>query len=181
MTASIFAVVGPSGAGKDTVIAAALAQRPDIHRVRRVITRPTEAGGEDFEGVSEALFLKRLEAGDFALHWKAHGLFYGIPRSELSQERDVVLNASRAMLVRAAEVLPALRVLHITAPRDVLAKRLAQRGRETAAEIASRLTRDTAPLPSHIPVTVIDNSGALSVAVDQFVRALDRVPRGVEG
>ena len=52
----IFAVVGPSGAGKDTLIAGALRARPDLHLVRRVITRPTEAGGEAFEGVTGAEF-----------------------------------------------------------------------------------------------------------------------------
>lgn len=42
-TGRLFAVVGPSGAGKDTLIAAALAARPDLAIVRRVITRPVEA------------------------------------------------------------------------------------------------------------------------------------------
>ena len=41
----IFAVVGPSGAGKDTLMAAAARARPDLHIVRRVITRPATAGG----------------------------------------------------------------------------------------------------------------------------------------
>ncbi len=40
----ITAIVGPSGAGKDTLIRGALAARPDLRLIRRVITRPTEAG-----------------------------------------------------------------------------------------------------------------------------------------
>ena len=80
----IFAVVGPSGAGKDTLIQGALAARPDLRLVRRVITRPTDAGGEDFEGVTEDDFAARRRAGDFALHWQAHGLSYGIPKAQAS-------------------------------------------------------------------------------------------------
>ena len=75
----IFAVVGPSGAGKDTLIRGALAARPDLRLVRRVITRPTDAGGEAFEGVTEQAFQQRSAMGDFAREWQAHGLRYGIP------------------------------------------------------------------------------------------------------
>ncbi|MEA2777827.1 MAG: thymidine phosphorylase, partial [Acetobacteraceae bacterium] len=71
-------VVGPSGAGKDTVLAlarAALLADPRFRFVRRVITRPADAGGEDHEAVSDFEFGQR----SFALRWQAHGLHYGIP------------------------------------------------------------------------------------------------------
>jgi ribose 1,5-bisphosphokinase len=70
---------GPSGVGKDSLMEALVARRADLHRVRRVITRPAEAGGEAFDSVSPALFAARAAGGDFALHWTAHGLSYGIP------------------------------------------------------------------------------------------------------
>ena len=63
----IFAIVGPSGAGKDTLLAGAMLARPDLRLVRRVITRPSDAGGEDFEGVTEAEFIQRQNRGEFAL------------------------------------------------------------------------------------------------------------------
>ena len=62
MKGQLIAVVGPSGAGKDTLIEAARRARPDLLIVRRVITRPTESGGEDFEGVTEAEFRAATEA-----------------------------------------------------------------------------------------------------------------------
>jgi ribose 1,5-bisphosphokinase len=49
----IFAVVGPSGAGKDLLIQGALAARPDLRLVRRVITRPADSGAEDHEAATE--------------------------------------------------------------------------------------------------------------------------------
>ena len=75
MGGRLFALVGPSGAGKDTLLAAASAARPDLVIVQRVITRPESAGGEPFEGVTPAEFARRNAAGLFALHWQAHGLW----------------------------------------------------------------------------------------------------------
>ncbi|MEO1313717.1 MAG: hypothetical protein AAFV27_07560, partial [Pseudomonadota bacterium] len=63
MTGQLIAVVGPSGAGKDTVLDAICAARPTFRRVRRVITRPSSAGGEAFDGVTRAEFARRAAMG----------------------------------------------------------------------------------------------------------------------
>jgi ribose 1,5-bisphosphokinase len=180
MAGRVVAVVGPSGAGKDTLIAAAQAARRDLHVVRRVITRPQQAGGEPYEGVTEADFAARQDRGAFALTWQAHGLHYGIPASAMdaiAEGRDVVFNGSRAMLAEAWEVFPNLAVILVTAPIQVLAERLARRGRETPAEIAARLTRQLYEVPPGIPVRVVENGGRLEEAVAAFLFALqpDRV------
>lgn len=168
------AVVGPSGAGKDTLIAAALAQRPDLGLLRRVITRPTEAGGEDFEGVTPQEFARRRAAGDFVLDWQAHGLSYGLPRAGLAGGPKL-MNLSRRVLAQAAALLPGLRVIHVTARPEVLAARLAARGRETPAQIAARIARETAPWPPAIPVAHVDNSATLACATEAFLAALEQV------
>lgn len=170
-----YAVVGPSGAGKDTLMAAARAARPDLVLVRRVITRPESAGGEPFEGVTSAEFAARKAAGNFALDWQAHGLCYGIPaavRGELAAGRPVLFNGSRAMLPAAAAAFPGLTVLHVTASPEVLAARLAARGREAAEEIARRLARTVDPIPPGLPVVEIRNDGALEMAVAALLAAL---------
>lgn len=175
MTGRLFAVVGPSGAGKDTLMAAAAAARPDIRLVRRVVTRPESAGGEPFEGVDAAEFARRRAAGAFALDWRAHGLCYGIPvsvRSDLAAGRCVLFNGSRAMLPAAAAAFANLTVLHVTAAPGVLAARLSARGRETPAEIAQRLARAVDPFPPGLPVVEIRNDGALAAAVAALLAAL---------
>lgn len=171
----IAAIVGPSGAGKDTLIRGALATRPDLRLVRRVITRPTEAGGEEFEGVTEADFLRRRDRGEFALHWEAHGLHYGIPRDQVERPGDVVFNGSRAALVQAAQVFPGLRVILITAPEAVLAARLASRGRESAADIAARLRRADFALPPGIAAITVSNDGTPQTGISRLLAALQPV------
>lgn len=174
-------VVGPSGAGKDTLLdfaRAALAGEERIRFVRRVITRPVEAGGEPHEPVTEAEFARREAAGGFAIVWRAHGLRYGIPADislDIDAGRVVVANISRALVADAATRFTA-RVIEITAPPDLLARRLAARGREDAVDVARRLSRAIV-LPVPVPRDVIMNDGT----VEQGGRRLVALLRGLLG
>jgi len=168
----VFAIVGPSGAGKDTLLAGALAARPDLVLVRRVITRPAEAGGEDFDGVTPAEFARRKAAGEFALDWQAHGLSYGIPAAQIDPARDVLFNGSRAALPAAQVRFPGLVVVLVTAPVAVLAQRLAARGREQAADIAARLDRAGFDLPDGMTVRQVVNDGTPEQGVARLLAAL---------
>jgi ribose 1,5-bisphosphokinase len=171
MMGRFIAIVGPSGVGKDSVMEAIAAAEPRIVLARRVITRPSDAGGEAFDGVSEAEFQQRAEAGDFALHWSAHGLRYGILRSvdeSLAQGKDVLANLSRAVLPQAQAGFTRFDVINLTATRDVLSARLAGRGRETDAQISDRLDRVVPALPASLRVHTIDNSRALNMTVQDI-------------
>lgn len=171
----VFAVVGPSGVGKDTVMQAVQQHQPRTVLVRRVITRPSEAGGEDFEGVSPTEFTERKARGEFVLHWNAHGLSYGIPASmtrHLQQGCPVLFNASRTILRDAALTFPELEVLHITAEASALAARLKARGRESETDIAQRLARSQVALTAGLKVTEIDNSGPLDATVAKVLKAI---------
>ena len=52
----LIAGVGPSGVGKDSVMQGVAEVMPQLHLVRRVITRAPGLGGEDYDAVSEAQF-----------------------------------------------------------------------------------------------------------------------------
>lgn len=176
MSGAFVAVVGPSGAGKDSLIAAArerLAADPRVVFVRRAVTRP-EGGNEDHACLDEPGFAAALAEGAFVLSWRAHGLGYGIPsaaRDAVADGRIAVANLSRRAVDDARRLFPRLSVVVVSAPPEVLARRLAGRGREDPAEIAARLAREQ-PVPAGPGVTVIDNGGALADAADAFVRHL---------
>jgi ribose 1,5-bisphosphokinase len=175
MKGQLIAVVGPSGAGKDTLIEAARRARPDLLIVRRVITRPTESGGEDFEGVTEAEFTLRKARGEFALDWRAHSLRYGLPALQIAERitgRDVLFNGSRAALDIAADLFPDLRVIRVTAPSAVLLERLLQRGRETRDQIEARISRASYDVPATLSVTDVINDGPLARSEARFLAAL---------
>lgn len=171
----LFLVVGPSGAGKDTLIAGAVLADMALHWARRVITRPETAGGEPFEGVTEAVFAQRLAAGDFALHWQAHGLCYGVPLAELAPlalGRTVLVNGSRGALDAALIAYPDLRVIRISAPSAILADRLAARGRESRDQIAARLNRASYDLPEGLAVIDVHNDADPATGTRRLLQAI---------
>jgi len=175
------AVVGPSGAGKDTIMDAArvaLAGDTRFHFVRRIITRPQMPGTEDHDSLDETAFTKAAGEGAFALHWQAHGLSYGLPKSlddEIAYGTVVIANVSRRVLGDIRRLYTSRSIVVITARPDVLAERLASRGRESRKEIAARLAREVSFDDGAADVVTIDNSGNVSASTEAFLRHLKEI------
>jgi len=171
----LIAVVGPSGVGKDSVMRGLHGVMPGVHLVRRVITRAPDLGGEEYDAVSVAEFHDLVENGAFAVHWGAHGLFYGIPqtvRYQVNKGTDCLANFSRKALLAGAAAFPNFLVLNVTAKRETLEARLAGRGRESDAEIAKRLAEADKPLPDGLNVVNLSNDGPLDQTVARTITLL---------
>lgn len=159
---ALILVVGPSGAGKDTLITLArlmIGPRGDVAFARRLVTRP-EGAGEAHGTLTEEAFEVERAAGRFPLSWRAHGLAYALGpevAEAVKAGRVVVANGSRASLPEARARFARLNVVEITAPVELRAERLAARGRESADAIRERLAR--APAVAVAPDLVIENSG----------------------
>ena len=170
-------VVGPSGAGKDTLIAGARAEleKAGVLFARRIVTRESSAF-EDNEAVDPSAFEAALAAGHYALHWHAHGLSYALPiaiEDALKQGRSVVANVSRGVVGEARRRYPAIVVVMVTARPDVLAARLAGRARPSDGPVENRLKRaDKVFDEPWQPDLVIDNSGAVEQGVTALIRAI---------
>jgi ribose 1,5-bisphosphokinase len=170
-------VVGPSGAGKDTLIGLARAACTDDGGIvfpRRVVTREATAS-EDNQHIGFEAFQRTCASGGFAVHWEAHGHYYGLPRGiddELRAGRTVVVNVSRTVVDTMRRDYEHVTVVSITAPSDVLAQRLAARARGSDGQIEDRLRRavDAAAAPD---ATII-NVGS----VEYHARQLLRIIRG---
>jgi ribose 1,5-bisphosphokinase len=177
--------MGPSGSGKDSVIGAARIPLQQINMavVRRVITRSAEAQGEDAISVSPEQFEQMRSHGDFAMHWSANGLEYGIPvqiDSWLAEGRHVLVNGSRAYLPEAAARYPQLLPILLTVDNSVLRQRLLARGRESLEDIERRLARNQrfgdegeATDQGSARIRVLDNSTTLSHTVQKLMDLLE--------
>lgn len=166
MMGRLIYMMGPSGAGKDTVlqgVAGALGARAWV--APRACTRQRGSADrvmtpEDFE---------RLEqAGGFALAWRAHGWCYGVAReieARMAEGVDVFVNGSRAYLPTARRHYPGLIAVLLTADPALLQARLMARGRENVAAIESRLARN-ADVPGEQAADVcIANNGEPQEAI----------------
>ena len=149
MTGRLVLVAGPSGSGKDTLLDGARNELANDSRfvfTRRTITRRHDAGGEDHESVDENEFSRRRNAGEFLLHWRAHGYAYAIPisvKDVLASGRHVIANVSRTVVRGAVDSCPDARSVLVTAPPDLLHRRLTARNRETEEDIRQRVARAT--------------------------------------
>jgi ribose 1,5-bisphosphokinase len=170
-------VVGPSGAGKDTLMGfarQALAGAPILF-AHRYVTRPAEAGHEAHVPLLPAEFALRRAEGLFALHWHSHGLDYGIGieiDQWLARGCAVVANGSRAALPAALARYPDLLPVLITAAPETLRSRLLARGREAAADIEERLARALEPCFAHPHLVTIANDGTVDEAGNALVGVL---------
>jgi ribose 1,5-bisphosphokinase len=169
-------VVGPSGAGKDTLLGlarTACAGDPNIVFPRRVITRQASVSEEN-EEVSLDAFRLALARGEYAMHWEAHGHCYALPRAiddQLRAGRAVVANVSRTVVAPMRRAYDNVVVVSITAPPDVLAERLAMRERSSDGKIEHRLGR-TIEETAATPDVIIVNLGSAGYHARQLVRVI---------
>lgn len=166
----LFFVVGPSGAGKDTLMRW-VQERSPAHRAivfaQRTITRPLHAS-EDHEVVTAEEYWRLAALGHFCMSWQANGLYYGIRRgieAELKAGRDVVVNGSREYIPCLRLHFPAARVIWIDADEELLRERIAARQREAGAALLRRMDRvDRFRYPEDGDIVRLDNSGPIEVA-----------------
>ena len=178
MAAKLIYVMGPSGAGKDSVIQYARGKLGAAYPVlfaHRYITRPLGEDIENYVALTRDEFAQRRNGGLFAFDWEAYGLGYGIGgeiRAWQNAGFNVVVDGSRDHFMRHASALRDAVPILITASPEALRTRLIGRRREDSAAIKRRLERAAAISVSDASLTVIDNSGPLQQAGNQLTTLL---------
>ena len=168
-------VVGPSGAGKDTLLGLAKAACTDDMNIvfpRRVVTREASSS-EDNESLSPDAFQRALQQGAFAMHWEAHGHCYALPKAiddDIRAGRTVIVNVSRMVVEAIRRSYADVVVVSITAPPQILAERLATRARSSDGQIEARLRRIVEDAAR--PDVTISNVSSAEYHARQLVRII---------
>jgi ribose 1,5-bisphosphokinase len=171
-------IVGPSGAGKDTLLGLARVACADDRNIvfpRRVVTREASAF-EDNDQISHDGFARALAEDAYAMHWQAHGHCYGVPRAiddEIRAGRTVIVNVSRTVICAMRLAYADVVVVSITAPPQVLAERLAMRARGSDGKIEHRLGRTVDDAAAAPDFTIMNVSSA-----EYHARQLVRIIKG---
>jgi guanylate kinase len=146
---NLFILSAPSGAGKSTLIQALLAKHADMqlsvsHTTRA--PRPGEVDGVHYHFVSVADFQQRIAAGEFFEHAEVFGNYYGTSKAaiahQLAQGIDVFLDIDWQGARQLRAQLDSIQSIFILPPSvDELARRLNQRGQDSAEVIAGRMAK----------------------------------------
>lgn len=181
--AKLLYFMGPSGAGKDSLLDWLRQHLPagmPVQWARRTISRPAAPGGEAHESTTPQEHAALHAADAFALHWEANGLAYGVRHGEmapLAQGRWLLVNGSRAYLPEALARYPALVAVHITASPEVLRQRILSRGRESAGQVEQRVQRALQfQAPPGAAGIEVRNDTTLDDAGSQLLGALRKLP-----
>lgn len=170
-------VVGPSGAGKDTIIdgaKVACAGNPGIVFPRRIVTRKASSA-EDHDTLDDAAFDRAVQDSGLAFWWQAHDLKYGLPASiddDLRAGRTVICNVSRGIVDELRARYTHVDVVLVTAPAEILAARLAGRARGSDGSLEQRLKRSDAFAAFRANHT-ITNDGSQTDAVRRLLSIIE--------
>lgn len=177
---TLLLVVGNSGSGKDSIISGAIEKyktlkleqgKHNLYSPKRYITRPPSET-EDNIPITPEEFEKMDAKSKFALKWYIYGLHYGVPikiENLLKKGKSVIINVSRTIIPEARETYKNLKVIFIKVPFEITLQRIKNRGRETDIELQKRIQRAKSHQSFPDADFIIDNSGDLENAIDQFL------------
>ena len=147
-TGNLFLVSAPSGAGKTSIVNAALAADSDTTVSVSHTTRPARGGevdGDNYFFVGDDEFTQMIENGEFLEHANVFGKRYGTSKAEVERKRsagkNVILEIDWQGAQQVREVLPEATSIFILPPSvEELAQRLNTRGKDSAQSIEKRLS-----------------------------------------
>lgn len=177
-TGVLVPVVGPQSAGKAALIASARGAYSGNSAIvfpRSLATATRSGAGPDVR-VSSSEFASLKAAGAFAVSWQGKEGAYGVPASifdDLTAGRVVVIGVTRAVIPELRRRHSRVHVIYLTALRQGRPQNLSENDGRWLARISGPPERGPAVDIPEPPVTVIDNSGPLTEAVEEFLRVLE--------
>ena len=181
---------GPSGVGKDAVLARLREARPDLCYVVTATTRPMRDGerdGVDYQFLSHEQFDALLARDEFLEHAEVYGNRYGSPKEQvrraLAQGQDAVVKIDVQGAASIRRMAPEALLLFIAPPSmEELERRLRERKTESPEQLALRIRTAESELEAAewFDYAIVNDTDALDGTVESILRVVDeqraRVP-----
>ena len=143
----LFVLSGPSGVGKSSLRERVRKELPELAYSISYTTRPPRQGeieGKDYNFVSADTFFAMREAGAFVEWAFVHGNYYGTSfeqlEKQLNEHGDVLVEIDVQGARQVKAHFPQACFIFVLPPgRDILEKRLLQRGTEQGKDLKARL------------------------------------------
>lgn len=176
MRGTLFIVAAPSGAGKSSVVNAALARDPKIALSISFTSRqprPGERHAEHYNFVDKATFESMIDDGDFFEYAVVHGDFKGTAKQsvepQLASGRDVLLEIDWQGARQVRSKMPGAISIFILPPsRDALELRMRNRGQDSEDVIAQRLAAARDEMSHYGEFDYVIVNEHFAVAVDEM-------------
>ena len=174
---NLFLVSAPSGAGKTSIVNAALAADAQLVVAVSHTTRPARGGevdGKNYHFVSDDRFSQMIDDAAFLEHANVFGKRYGTSKAEVANKReqgqDVILEIDWQGAQQVRQAMPQAISIFVLPPSvEALAQRLTSRGEDTQESIAKRLSEAKLDMSQakHFDYLVINED--FDTAVQDFV------------
>lgn len=177
-------LTGPSGAGKDSLLARLRALGRPYHFAVTATTRPPRAAerdGVDYIFVSPSEFEAMLARGELLENALVYGHRYGVPRppirEALERGKDVLLRTDVQGARYIKSVIPAVVTIFVAPPsQEELERRLRSRAADTSEQMDLRLrtVRQEMAAASEFDHTVVNDELARCAAEIEGIVAAER-------
>lgn len=182
-------VSGPSGVGKDAMLARVRELRPGVFWAITATTRAMRPGEE--HGVHHLFhtreeFLELLERGELLEHAEVYGNLYGVPkapvREALAEGRDAIVRTDVQGAASIRALAPDALLIFVAPPSlEELARRLRGRDTESAEETALRIETSRREMldAAWFDAVVVNETGGLEDAAREVIALVEQERRRV--